>query len=419
MKKKLTRLLLLGLLNLCLLFPKSGYAQDDLVSLNFYQTDTHIILQALADFKQLNLVMVDPVQNVQTINLKKIPWSTALDIVLKLARLEAEIRNNVLYIQAEPDKQTLQQQEDKLKLEWLYQKPLLFLPIALNHSDPQQMMTMIQQQGLLSERGKVFIDSRSGMLMVQDIKEQFATIESLIETFDQPASQIHIAAHIVTMSSESLTQLGVRWGYTGHSSQLVNQATIGMPVTNPTTSVGFTLAKLTGGLLNLELSALEAENQVQIVASPNLLTSNQHPASIKQGTEIPYEVSSGNNSNTTIEFKQAVLGLEVTPRVLSNGRLELNLQISQNTVGQSIKRSDGGEALAIDTQEIKTQVIVSHGETLVLGGIFQQLNKLDNSQVPGLSQVPLIGNLFKYQGKQQQRRELVIFITPQIIQSLK
>lgn len=202
----------------------------------------------------------------------------------------------------------------------------------------------------------------------------------------------------------------------GGSSQLLDKFDVGLGVINSTSTLGFNLAKRSGSLLNLELSALESENQLEIIASPNLLTANQNTASIKQGTDVPYEVSSGNNGATTIEFKQAVLGLEVTPKILDDKKMILDLYITQNTTGRSIKRRDGGEALAIDTQEIKTQVMVKSGETVVLGGIFQQLNDKTKRDVPGVSDIPLVGNLFKYKGKKQQKRELVIFITPQLVE---
>ena len=249
-----------------------------------------------------------------------------------------------------------------------------------------------------------------------DLPKQFKAINNLIKSIDKPMPQVHISAHIVTMSSESMNELGIKWGYSGRSSQLLNKFEVGLGITNSTSTIGFNLAKISGSLLNLELSALESENQVEIIASPNLLTSNQNMASIKQGTEIPYEVSNGNNGATSIEFKQAVLGLEVTPKILSENQILLDLYITQNTAGRSIKRSEGGEALAIDTQEIKTQVKVNNGETIVLGGIFQQTNDNLKRNVPNASELPIIGNLFKYEGKKQQKKELVIFITPQLVE---
>lgn len=386
------------------------------ISLNFYQADIDVILQSLAEYQQLNLVMEDNIDNKQTINLKNIDWHKALTIVTRSADLEYDIDDNVLFVKRKADPLMLYQQRLQQQKEAELQQPLSYLSLMINHADIKSIRDMITQQGLLSERGNAFIDERTHSLIVHDLDQQFTKIKSLVKQVDSPLPQVHISAHIVTMSNESIDEMGIKWGYSGSSSQPIDYLDIGLGVANAPSTIGFNLAKHSGHLLGLELSALEAENQLEIIASPNLLTSHQHTASIKQGTEIPYEVSSGNNGSTTIEFKQAVLGLEVTPRILENNQVELVLYITQNNAGRTIKRSDGGEALAIETQEIKTQVIVNNGETLVLGGIFQQKSTNDQQSVPGMSKIPLVGNLFKYNGKMQQRRELVIFITPQLVE---
>ncbi|MWN89546.1 type IV pilus secretin PilQ [Gilliamella sp. Pra-s65] len=390
--------------------------QQKNVSMTFYQTDIAIILQALADSKQMNLVMIEDLPIKQTIKLNNVDWNKALKIVLDSANLHAEIDDNILFISKSPDPEILLQKQQLAQKEQEFNQPLSSLSIPINHADPTTLIETIHQQGLLSERGKVALDKRTNSLIITDLAKQFTQIKKLVKTLDKPMPQVHISAHIVTMSDESMSQLGIKWGYAGKSSQLLDQFDVSLGVAHPTTTVGFNLAKLSGSLLNLELSALESENQLEIIASPNLLTSNQNMASIKQGTEIPYEVSSGSNGATSIEFKPAVLGLEVTPKILSDDRMILDLYITQNTAGRSIKRSDGGEALAIDTQEIKTQVQIKNGETLVLGGIFQQVNTNNKRKVPGVGDVPVIGNLFIHNSKKQQKRELVIFITPQLVE---
>lgn len=390
--------------------------QNNLISINFYQTDVAIILQALADNKQLNLVLDDDVSIKQTIKLQNIDWQRALDIVLHSAKLQAQIEDNILFVSKAVDPQILlERQQQELKEQQLKQ-PLEIMSIAVNHAQPMTLIEAIEQQELLSPRGKAVIDKRTNSLIITDITERFEGIKKLIKAFDKPVSQVHISAHIVTMSEESMNELGIKWGYSGGSSLGLNKFDVGLDVAGATSTVGFSLAKLSGGLLNLELSALEAENQLEIIASPNLLTANQNTASIKQGTDIPYEVSSGSNGATSIEFKQAVLGLEVTPKIIADDKMILDLFITQNTAGQSIKRRDGGEALAIETQEIKTQVMVKSGETVVLGGIFQQINNSHTRKVPGVSKLPIIGNLFNNKSKKQQKRELVIFITPQLVE---
>lgn len=411
--------ILLMLLSIPCLAEPSISAQkesNDLISMNFYQTDVAIILQALADNKQMNLVMIDDISTKQTLKLKNVDWQKALKVVLNSANLQAEIEDNILFVSKSIEPEVLAQRELLEQKEQELNQPLTLLTIPVKHGDPNNLVETIQQQGLLSERGKAIVDKRTNSVLITDMSKQFADIKKLVKALDQPIPQVHISAHIVTMSDESMEELGIKWGYLGKSSQFFNQLDVDLGVVNPSSSVGFNLAKLSGSLLNLELSALESENQLEIIASPNLLTANQNMASIKQGTEIPYEVSTGGNGSTSIEFKQAVLGLEVTPKIVADKQMILDLYITQNTTGRSIKRRDGGEALAIETQEIKTQVKVKDGETVVLGGIFQQVNSNGKKKVPGLAQVPIIGNAFKYNAKKNQKRELVIFITPQLVE---
>lgn len=411
--------ILLMLLSIPCLAEPSISAQkesNDLISMNFYQTDVAIILQALADNKQMNLVMIDDISTKQTLKLKNVDWQKALKVVLNSANLQAEIEDNILFVSKSIEPEVLAQRELLEQKEQELNQPLTLLTIPIKHGDPNNLVETILQQGLLSERGKAIVDKRTNSVLITDMTKQFADIKKLVKALDQPIPQVHISAHIVTMSDESMEELGIKWGYLGKSSQFFNQLDVDLGVVNPSSSAGFNLAKLSGSLLNLELSALESENQLEIIASPNLLTANQNMASIKQGTEIPYEVSTGGNGSTSIEFKQAVLGLEVTPKIVADKQMILDLYITQNTTGRSIKRRDGGEALAIETQEIKTQVKVKDGETVVLGGIFQQVNSNGKKKVPGLAQVPIIGNAFKYNAKKNQKRELVIFITPQLVE---
>lgn len=390
--------------------------ESDLVTLNFHQTEVAIILQALADSKQLNLVVTDDLSQKQTLKLHDVNWNKALTIILNAAKLQAKIEDNILFVSKTVDPQTLIQKQKITQLEQEKELPLDTLTIEVKHADPAMIHETILQQGILSERGKALIDKRTNSIIITDLSKWFNNIKKLVKTLDKPIPQVHISAHIVNMSDESMSELGIKWGFSGRSSQILNKFDVNLNVTNPSTNIGFNLTKISGSLLNLELSALQAENQLEIIASPNLLTANQNMASIKQGTEIPYEVSNGNSGSTSIEFKQAVLGLEVTPKIVGNNMMILDLYITQNTAGQAIKRSDGGEALAIDTQEIKTQVKVKNGETIVLGGIFHQINSQNNHNVPGVSKVPIVGNLFKYKNKKQQKRELVIFITPHLVE---
>lgn len=292
---------------------------------------------------------------------------------------------------------------------------LHYFSLKLDHLDGEEAIKLLKHNTMLSEYGKVFFNRQSSMLIIYDEQANFLQMEKLIRQLDQKPQQVEITAHIVTINEECLSALAGKWDYKGGVSEVVKSVDTGLALVSPAMRLGMTVASVAGNLLNLQLAAFEAENQVEIIASPRLLTTHLMPASIRQGTEIPYEVASGKNGTSTIEFKQAVLGLKVTPRVLQDNYLELNLHISQNAVGQAIKRSEGGEALTIDTEEIKTQVIVKQGQTLILGGIFQQNHNRGKRQVPFVGKLPAIGYLFQQNQKKKQRRELVIFITPKII----
>lgn len=290
-----------------------------------------------------------------------------------------------------------------------------YFSIKLDHLDGEEGVKLLKESGILSEQAKVFFNAKSSTLIIYEEESFFSPILKLIRQLDKRPQQVEITAHIVTISDECLSSLGVNWEYNGSHSQTIKSVDTALDLISPTIRFGITLATIAGNVLQLQLAAFEAENQVEIIASPRLLTTHLVPASIRQGTEIPYEVASGKNGATAIEFKQAVLGLEVTPKVLQDNYLALDLQISQNSAGQPLKRSDGGEALTIDTEEIKTQVIVKPGQTLMLGGIFQQNRNAGQRHVPIVSNIPIIGHLFRQKQRKVKKRELVIFITPKIV----
>lgn len=408
-----------GLLALLLALPMmvSGAVQKEKpVSLVFHDTPISLILQALAEYQQLNLVVGEGVKGNLTLRLEEVPWQQALAVVLRMGHLAMSIEGNVMMIIPEPDEQEQQRRQQLLA----QQLPLQNLTIALHNAEASDIALSLDnaRNKLLTERGSVIVDKRTNSLLLRDTVPALAQIKSWVREMDAPLQQVQLSAYIVTIGSENLRELGVRWGLAAEErpakAMRIGNFSVSLPVENSPVTAGFHLARISGRILDLELSALEQENEVEIIASPRLLTAHQQTASIKQGTEIPYEVSSGASGATSIEFKEAVLGMEVTPKILPNGRITLTLQISQNVPGRSIKQG-AGEALAIDKQEIKTQVTVKNGETIVLGGIFQRQNTQGVDKVPGVGDVPLLGALFKHQSKQHKRRELVIFITPTLV----
>ncbi len=392
------------------------------ISLEFFEAPIGLILRALADHQQLNLVIGQGVEGNLTLRLNTLPWQQAMDIVMRMGRLTSQKQGNVLMVFPETELARQRQQKTEQAERQKLARPLISSTLALKHADATAVATQLNAQKgtLLSLRALVSADSRTNQLLIRDTQPELDNAKVWVSALNFPIQQVQLAAHIVTMNQDNLRELGVKWGLNrpeiASKRASIGDVNIGAAVENPMITAGFTLARIGERLLSLELSALEQKDRVQIIASPRLMTANMQTASIKQGTEIPYQVSSGASGATSIEFKEAVLGMEVTPRILPNGAITLALQISQNMPGRKIKQAEG-EALSIDKQEIKTQVTVKDGETLVLGGIFQQQDINTVNKVPGLGGLPLVGGLFKQQSAHDQRRELVIFITPTLINS--
>ncbi|HFZ1428065.1 DNA uptake porin HofQ [Serratia marcescens] len=406
----------LGVALWCLALGAAQAQDKQQVSLEFQDAPVTVILQALADYRQMNLIAAPGVSGNLTLRLENVPWPQALALTLRMGKLTMTREGGVMLIAPEPDAQEKKQQREALA----QRQPLHSLTLTLQNGDAAEIAESLNAQrgALLSERGSVLADKRTNTLLLRDTAPILAQLKKRVTEMDAPLAQVQLAAHIVTINRESLRELGVRWGLApdDRPTRPLRPGNLGvnLPLERSAVNAGFHLARISGRLLSLELTALEQENQVEIIASPRLLTAHLQTASIKQGTEIPYEVSSGASGATAIEFKEAVLGMEVTPKVLPDGRITLTLHISQNMPGRAISRG-AGEALTIDKQEIKTQITVKNGETLVLGGIFQRHSGKTADKVPGLGDAPLLGGLFRQSGAQQKKRELVIFITPTLI----
>ncbi|WP_350306651.1 type IV pilus secretin PilQ [Photorhabdus viridis] len=292
------------------------------------------------------------------------------------------------------------------------------LSTALQYADAEKIALNLRQNipALMTKEGKADFDPETNSLILQDSPIAIAQIKSWLKEIDTPQQQVQITAHIVTSSREALHELGVYWGMPIgdqlNTSTGINRLNINQAANDNMHRFAFNIARIHTRLLEMELSALEQENQLDIIASPRLTASHQQLASIKQGSDIPYV--SQEKEKSTVQFKEAVLGMEVTPHILRKDKIRLSLKISQNMPGISISQG-GGENLTIDKQEIVTQVTVKNGETLILGGIFQQKKSEKTQNVPYLSDIPLIGSLFSQKGHKHSRRELVIFITPQLM----
>ncbi|NBN75988.1 type IV pilus secretin PilQ [Proteus sp. G2615] len=307
----------------------------------------------------------------------------------------------------------------------------------LNYADADTLAKQLSTHAipLLSKQGRVIADSDANSLSIVDNDKALSEIADWLRLKDTPQQQVYITAHIISSSQDALNELGAQWGLhtlkTTHvEATSTHPNTISPPsnsalsipslsalslhqnTKNPLHSIAFNIARISGRLLELELSALEQEKQLSIIASPRLTAAHEKTASIKQGTEIPYV--SRDNETTRVQFKEAVLGMEVTPMIQRNKKIRLILKISQNTPGIALVQG-GSEHLSIDKQEISTEVTINDGETIMLGGIFQQKQQEHTANIPLLSSIPLLGVLFSHKRDQQSRHELVIFITPKLI----
>ena len=374
------------------------------------------VLQALAAQEERNLVVSPDVSGTLSLNLTRVPWRQALNTVIASAGLILREERGIFYVHTAAWQREQEARKEQEQLKRQLDAPLLSRSISLSYADAGELQKAAEK--LLSPKGSLSVDKRTNRLLARDNKAVLESLQLWAEQMDMPVEQVELAAHIVTITEKSLRELGVKWNLAESAGAgSVGQATTlsaDLSVSQATTHVGFNIGRINGRLLDLELSALEQKQQVEIIASPRLLASHMQPASIKQGSEIPYQVSSGESGATSVEFKEAVLGMEVTPVVLPGGRVRLKLHISENMPGQVLQQ-ENGETLAIDKQEIETQVEVKSGETLTLGGIFSQKNKTGSDSVPGLGKIPWFGQFFRHDGKDNERRELVVFITPRLV----
>jgi type IV pilus assembly protein PilQ len=314
-------------------------------------------------------------------------------------------------------------------------EPLYSEYIRLNYAKAEDFADLLKTDtnSIITARGSVSVDQRTNTLLMKDTAKSIESVRRMVETLDIPVKQVVIEARMVTVRDNVTEDLGVRWGFSdqqgsdgisgtlegaetisnGIIPSLSDRLNVNLPVANPSASIGMHIAKLANGtLIDLELTALEEENKGEIIASPRITAANQQKARIEQGTEIPY-VESASSGATTVSFKKAVLSLEVTPHITPDNKVILNLIITQDTRGDTVQTGTG-PAVAIDTQQIETQVLVENGQTVVLGGIFQQQIINSTKKVPLLGDLPYVGRLFKSTSEFNEKRELLIFVTPKI-----
>lgn len=406
------------------------------ISLDFQDVPVRQVLQIIAQINGFNLVTTDTVSGNVTISLTGVPWDQALEMILKIKGLDKRLEGNILLIAPAEELTARETQELQSKQQVAELAPLNSVNIQINYAKAAEMATILKSgdASILSPRGSVTVDERTNTLLVRDTQTSIDEARELIDALDVPIKQVLIESRMVTVRDNMDEQLGVRWGFSdqqdtdgisgslegaeaiagGTIPNLADRLNVNLPVSNPAGRIGIQVARLVDGtILDLELSALETENKGEIIASPRITVANQREAYIEQGTEIPY-VQATSSGATSVEFKKAVLSLKVTPHITPDNRIILDLVVTQDTRGETVSTSTG-PAVAIDTQEISTQVLVENGETIVLGGIFQQTTADDVSKVPLLGDLPFVGGLFKNTQMVNEKRELLIFVTPKIL----
>ncbi|CAH7166916.1 Type IV pilus biogenesis protein PilQ [Vibrio chagasii] len=418
--------------------------EGKLISINFQDIPVRNVLQLIADYNEFNLVVSDSVAGNLTLRLDGVPWQQVLDIILQVKGLDKRVDGNVILVAPKAELDLREQQAlEKSRLEEELGE-LKSEIIKINFAKATDIADMIGGEGavsMLSDRGSITIDERTNSLLIRELEENIAVIRGIIESLDIPVKQVQIEARIVTVTEGNLDELGVRWGVSstngsftvggsiegnhpsaitpydddGGSSVIDDYLNVNLAATSPNaSSIAFQVAKLgSDTLLDLELSALQQESKAEIISSPRLITTNKKPAYIEQGTEIPYLESSSSGA-TSVAFKKAVLSLKVTPQITPDNRLVLDLSVTQDRPGQVVKTGTG-EAVAIDTQRIGTQVLVNNGETVVLGGIFQHSVSSTVDKVPLLGDLPLLGALFRRSYENVGKSELLIFVTPKVV----
>ena len=442
------------------------------LTLNFQDIETRAVLQLLADASGQNIVVSDSVSGSVTLRLQNVPWDQALDIVLRTKGLDKRQEGNVIIVAPAAELASREKAELAAKKDLQELEPLHTEYLQVNYAKASDIANLLKgtggggpsagsggggQNAVLSARGHVSVDDRTNTLLLQDTADRIADVRRLVATLDIPVRQVLIEARIVVVTNDYERDLGAVMGLTatrhngsnglfettgtaagvdqGVSSAITNLGTAGngtvYPVTLPTGAtaanrynVNLPVASPAGSialgilgsdfLVDLELDAAQTENRGTVISSPKVITANQREASIKQGIEIPYQQSASSGA-TTIAFKDAVLELKVKPLITPDNRIILDLTVSDDTVGQVVVASGGVNVPSINTRAINTQVVLTDGQTVVLGGILETNHTDAETKVPWFGDIPVLGNLFKNTTKTDDKDELLVFVTPKII----
>lgn len=443
------------------------------VTFNFQEIPVRQVLSLIAQESGFNVVAADSVNGNVTLRLDRVPWDQALDIVLRAKSLDKRIDGNVVWVAPQSEIANYEKALAEARRDNELNAPLITEYIPINYGSASEIAALLtdesksggqganqgaeQTRGFLSPRGSVSFDSRTNTLLLNDTAEKIVEIKSLIALLDRPVDQVLIEARVVIASETFARELGARFGISsgrqegdntiittsgslgaasGMSSAAfanrlagnpplagigsgigeANRLNVNLPVANPAGAIGFSILGA-DYLLDLELSALQSEGRGEVVSSPRVITSNQREATISQGREVGYVTTSGVGANATptVNFKEALLELKVTPTITQDGRVFLNMGVKKDEIIGYVNLGELGSTPELARREVTTAVLVDSGQTVVVGGVYEFTSMEDITKVPFLGDVPVLGNLFRNKRKDQFKAELLIFVTPKVL----
>lgn len=416
---------------------KFGYTGEKL-SLNFQNIEVRAVLQLIADFTGLNLVASDTVGGTLTLRLKNVPWDQALDIILKTRGLAMRQSGNVILVAPSEELAARERQELEAQRQVEELAPLRSEFVQVNYAKASDIATLLKTDGnsLMSERGNVAVDDRTNTLLVRDTADAIDAIRKMVMKLDVPVRQVLIESRIVIADDNFNRDLGVKFGFSqsgrynednqyfvggkrpgdtdfggnvAFNTNDLENFIVDLPIGNPAGALGLAIVAIPDTLLQLELQAMQTEGRGEVISNPRVVTSDQREAVIEQGTEIPFQEASSSGATST-SFKKAVLSLKVTPQITPDDRVIMDLAVNQDQVGQEFSGVP-----SVNTRSVDTQVLVDNGETVVLGGIFEQITRDDTTKVPFFGDLPYLGPLFRQNSLRDEKTELLIFVTPKIL----
>lgn len=427
------------------------------VTFNFQDVPVRTVLQLIAEESSLNIVASDTVQGNVTLRLVNVPWDQALDIVLRAKGLDQRREGGVVWVAPQPELAKFEQDKEAARRAMDDSVDLVTDYVQINYHSATDIYKALteakgiggggggggpggsnnQENGFLSQRGRLVADERTNTLMISDIPKKVAQMRELIGVIDRPVDQVLIEGRIVIATDTFARDLGAKFGIGGSEDYGDNTATIGSSASGNSdadrslnvdlsagtytdgtaSSIAYTLLG-TNFNLDIELSALQEEERGEVISNPRIVIANQREGVIKQGQEIGYVTTSNSGSGSgtaNVQFKEAVLELKVTPTITNDGRVFLNLNVKKDEVREYIEVSSYGNVPVLDKREINTAVLIEDGQTVVIGGVYEFTDRDSVSKVPFLGDIPFLGNLFKKSGRQKDKAELLIFITPKIL----